>query len=87
MQFDWDVANTEHIARHDVLPSEAVEVFYSGPQVSEPQLVKGEERTRIIGRTAKGRVLEVVFTIRNDQVRVVIAFQANESARRRYERS
>ena len=62
MEFDWDEANTAHIARHGVRPEEAL----TDPRrlVFRIRSQRGEERWAALGATEAGRILFVVFTRR-----------------------
>lgn len=73
--FDWDRGNIEHVARHGVNPSEAEEAISNHPVVLATVLSSGEVRTVCAGRTASGRVLKVVFTLREGRIRVVTAHE------------
>ena len=75
LEFDWDEANTGHIALHSVLPEEAEQVILNDPVDMGIEIIKGEERFVSLGPTDKGRVLLVVSTSREDRVRVVTAFE------------
>ncbi|MBI4877620.1 MAG: BrnT family toxin [Acidobacteria bacterium] len=81
--FDWDEANIGHIARHGIAQEEAEEVIQAAEVVGESARL-GESRTVVIGETASGRTLVVVFTTRLDRIRVVTAYPANRSQRARY---
>lgn len=52
--FDWDEANTAHIAEHGVLPSEAEEVVLNSPLDVEYTIRNGEVRLRQAGETLAG---------------------------------
>lgn len=80
----WDLTNTNHIARHDVLPEEAEYVILNHPLDLERQFRNGEQRTYHLGETEDGRVLVVVATMRDDLIRVVIAHPADRDMRRSY---
>jgi uncharacterized DUF497 family protein len=82
--FDWDQANTEHIASHGVSPSEIAEVFANDEVGIEYDVIGGEERWTVVGETDRVRVLIVVYTIREDLVRVATAFEASSRMRERY---
>ena len=74
MEFDWDRANVEHIARHGVRPEEVEEAFANDPLlVLTIQERSGEERFLCAGRTRNGRPLQFVYTVRNSKIRVVTA--------------
>jgi len=46
--------------------------------------VNGEERRKLLGKTAAGRYLVVVFTIRGRLLRTVTAYDMNATERRKY---
>jgi len=52
--------------------------------VAEVDEIAGEERSRVIGMTRKGRVLTVAFTFRGDAIRPVTAFDAVARDQRSY---
>jgi hypothetical protein len=81
IRFEWDDGNTDHIARHGVTPVEAEEVIAGDPIVLQVQYRYGERRVLCAGKTAKGRAIAVVYTVREGRVRVVTAFPAKRSLR------
>ena len=81
LQFEWNEGNTNHIARHGVTSEEAEEVITGDPTVLQVQFRSGERRILCAGRTAKGRVIAVVYTDRKGRVRVVTAFPAKRSVK------
>ncbi|GAA5513652.1 hypothetical protein Dcar01_02396 [Deinococcus carri] len=88
MEFHWDDANTEHIARHDVEPEEAEEAATDPRRLAAPayRAQNGERRQAVTGKTEGGRILTVILTRRGDLFRVVTAREANPSERRAYRR-
>jgi uncharacterized DUF497 family protein len=81
LRFEWNEGNTNHIARHGVTPGEAEEVIAGNPIILEVQFRNREQRILCAGRTAKGRALAVVYTLRKGRVRVVTAFPAKRSVK------
>lgn len=75
LNFDWDDANIDHIAEHDVAPEEAEEVVLGNPLGTGFEMVDGEDRWSYVGETNEGRLLRVVITIRDERMRVVTAFE------------
>ncbi len=73
MFFDWDEANTNHIAKHGVEPYEAEEVVTNDPIDLSEGFRNGEERSEQIGETNNGRILRVLTTLRNSKIRVITA--------------
>jgi len=87
--FDWDESNTvKNWERHRVTPEEAEDVFFY-----EPLVVRGdvghssrEKRYRAMGRTSRGRLLFVAFTIRRKLIRVISVRDANRRETEEYRR-
>lgn len=85
--FDWDDANLDHIAEHDVEPWEVEEVFGDSDRQPAPAYSTPSERRRaIVGMGYGGRILYVVYTVRRGLIRVVTAREAEERFRRLYRR-
>ena len=74
--FDWDDANIDHIAEHDVEPEEAEEVILGDPLDAGFEVVDGEDRWSYVGETSEGRILRVAITLRGERMRVVTAYDA-----------
>ena len=73
--FDWDDANRNHLARHDVRPEEAEQAILDPRALLlEIEVSRGEDRTKAVGMTASGRVLAVVFTLPGEAVRPITAY-------------
>ena len=87
LNFDWDDANRDHLARHGVKLQEAEEVVLGDPLDIEMQTAEGsgeEERLLQIGETAKGRILQLLTTWRVGQVRVISAWDAPKQLKTYY---
>jgi len=88
-EFDWDEGNrTKSAAKHAVRTAEAEEIFALGqaaPLGVQISPVAHEERLGIVGPTSKGRLLHVVFTIRDGKVRPISARPAHKKERELYE--
>jgi uncharacterized DUF497 family protein len=76
-EFDCDEANLSHIAAHEVSAEEAEQVLNNDPLELDVQHVQGEERFPAVGVTNNGRFLVVIVTERNQKVRVVTAYPAD----------
>lgn len=89
-EFGWDEENIGHLAKHNVKPVEFEQVMYNDPLDTDYQVTDDEERYRLVGTTAKGSILTIVWTPRGDKVRPVAAFDAgttDKKAFREWERS
>lgn len=86
--FEWDEANIEHIAQHNVIPSEAEEVFFDTNNVlnEDTKHSIAENRFIIIGKTKKKRLLYQVFTKRGKKIRVISARDINKKEVQLYEK-
>jgi len=78
--FEWDEANIEHVARHNVIPEEAEEVFFDKNNALDEDIKHStvEKRFIIIGKTQKGRLLYQIFTRRGDKLRVISSRDINK---------
>lgn len=87
--FEWDKGNSEkNEKKHGVEIKEVEEVFEqkSAIPLGEQIAPKVEEkRFGIIGPTKKGRILQIVFTIREGKVRPISARPAHKKEKKQYE--
>jgi len=86
--FEWDEANIDHIARHNVTPAESEEVFFDTKNVLDEDIEHSivEDRFIIIGKTKEGRLLYQVFTKRGNKIRVISARDINKKGVELYEK-
>lgn len=89
LTFEWDFrkAKANH-AKHRVSFEEAVTAFGDplGRMQSDPRHSVGEERLVLLGRSAAGRLLAVMFTDRGaSRLRVISARLATRRERTTYE--
>ena len=88
LEFEWDKANIAHIAKHNVSPQEAEDIFFDKNNVTDEDLKHSfvEPRFLIIGRTSKKRILYQVFTIRGTKIRVISSRDINRKEVQLYEK-
>ncbi len=88
VDFDWDDANVEHIARHNVTPAEAEDVFFDIDNVLDEDIEHSiaENRFIIIGKTRKKRLLYQIFTKRGNKIRVISSRNINKKEVELYEK-
>ena len=88
MRFEWDDNKAESNAvKHGITFEEAVTVF-ADPYLlftQDSQHSQGEEREWAIGATENGLVAVVVFTMRDDQMRIISARIATKRECQSYE--
>jgi uncharacterized DUF497 family protein len=74
--FEWDVGNaTKSWAKHTVSQAECEQAFFNSPLVlaADPAHSSREPRFFALGRTDEGRLLLLVFTLRDTLIRVISA--------------
>ncbi len=88
--FQWDEGNSEkNWLAHKVTRAECEQVFFNRLLVApgNGRDAGWERRYYLLGQTDAGRRLFVVFTIRDDLVRVISARDMSRRERRIYERA
>ncbi len=86
--FDWDKGNRgKNWKKHKVTDLECEEIFFNEPltigEDKSHSIV--EKRYSVLGKTDTGRLLCVIFTIRDDKIRVISVRPMNKRERRKYE--
>jgi uncharacterized DUF497 family protein len=84
-EFQWDAANIDHIGQHGVSPEEAEEAYLDERRRGMPVYPHPkEQRWGLLGRTAAGRHLFLVYTRRAGDVRIISARDATTTEKRQY---
>lgn len=84
--YDPNKAARNPIEHDGVTFEEAQAVLYDPWTLTRQDMdTEGEQRFVTLGMGAKGRVLVVVYTYRGETIRIISAWKANQSQRRRYE--
>lgn len=89
-EFEWDEGNEEkNWRKHKVATKESEEVFANTPlfMFPDPRHSQKEERFVAYGRTKTGRHLTLVFTKRENRIRVISARDQNKNERRYYDQN
>lgn len=87
--FDWDLWDiVKNVDKNQVENKECEDVFFNQPQLVEfdekHSLV--ENRYKILGLTDRGRWLIVVFTIRNNKIRIISARDLSKKEKLQFEK-
>ena len=85
MDFEWDDNKARtNLNKHRVDFADAVAVFEDESAMTIPDPYSGEERLVTMATDSLGRVLVVVYTVRNDSIRIISARKAIPSESREY---
>jgi len=86
-EFDWDEGNRDKNLKHAVQNWECEQIFFNEPLVvlDDPKHSIAEDRLAAFGRTDNGRMLVVIYTMRNQKIRVISARDMNKKERQFYE--
>lgn len=81
--FEWDEGNLEHIKKHRVNLEECQEVFFNKPLLlsKDEEHSEGEERFKALGVTNNKRLILLVFTLRNNKIRIISGRDQNKKER------
>ncbi len=85
--FEWDEGNSEKSRiRHNVMQGECEQVFFNEPIMMFSDVKHSQEEIRwyLLGKTDSERFLFVVFTIRNNKIRIISARDMNKKEREVY---
>lgn len=88
VQFTWDPGKAAaNLSKHGVSFEDASTVFRNpvAKVLPDPTHSEQEQRSLIIGHSAGGRLLLVVFTESGDRIRIISARDASARERREYE--
>jgi len=87
--FEWDQYNSQkNWEKHKVTPAECEQAFFNRPIViiEDVKHSQSEKRFYALGKTDLRRKLFIVFTIRNNLIRVISARNMNRKEKRSYEK-
>ena len=88
VEFDWDKGNSEkNWIKHQVTIQEAEEAFADGNKIAflDVKHLGQEERFFLLGKTFINRLLAIVYTRRDERVRVISVRDANKKEVKIYE--
>lgn len=89
ISFDWDESNIEkNWKKHKVHYREAEEVFSNRQLKLFEDIKHSQKENRLIalGSTNQNRLLYIIFTMRNQKIRIISARDQSKKERRLYEK-
>ncbi len=88
LEFQWDKGNIDKsLKKHGIENEEAESVFFDENSVFSEDIKhsRTEKRYQILGRSERNILLNVIFTLRGNKIRVISARKVNNKERRLYE--
>ena len=84
--FEWDEYNKTKIRlKHNTTPEDAEQTFFNERLIIFDEKHSAiERRYQLIGTSNGGRILLIVFTVRNNKIRVISARSASKKERNFY---
>lgn len=83
-EFDWDEHNKRHLAKHGISSAEAEDVLSGNHILLEYQMDGDEQRWVAVGATRAGRILNIVFAVRDEAVRPITGWAAEKETTELY---
>lgn len=87
--FDWDKGNElKNWSKHQVIKQECEEIFFNQPLIVayDKKHSAYEERLYCLGTANKGKKLFLVFTVRNNKIRVISARNMSKNEKEVYKK-
>ena len=85
MGYEWDPKKAkQNLRKHGIAFSDAASVFFDDSANTIEDINPEEERFATLGMDALGRVLVLVYTWREDNIRMISARKATEKERKQY---
>ncbi len=82
--FDWDRHNLRKIKAHRLTRVEVEDALSRDPMLIYEQDAEGEVRYVYYGETERSGMIAVVFTERDDKIRVITAYELDAGQKRDY---
>ena len=86
--FEWDSGNkNKNLKKHKVSDNECEQVFFNQPFICEFDQVHSDNEPRFyaLGKTDSDRRLFLVYTVRNQLIRVISAREMNRNEKKYYD--
>jgi uncharacterized DUF497 family protein len=77
-EFDWDEQNEGHLRNHGISRSDAEDVLSGNHILLEYQIEGNEQRWVAVGATRTGRILVIVFAVRDEAIRPITGWAADK---------
>lgn len=87
--FEWDESNSQKPKKHGLTLEETEEAFFDDNKIifADWEHSKAEQRITLLGKTKKGKLLNITYTIRGSKIRVITARPINKKEVKLYEKA
>jgi uncharacterized DUF497 family protein len=83
-ELDWDQHNEAHLAKHGITRRETEDVLLGNHLLLEYQTEGDEQRWIAVGATRTGRILTIVFAMRDGTMRPITGWAADKETSAMY---
>ncbi|MDD5147667.1 MAG: BrnT family toxin [Candidatus Daviesbacteria bacterium] len=89
IEFEWNEGNREKPKKHGLTPEETEEAFFDNNKVvfGDWKHSEAEQRITLLGKTKKGLLLNITYTVRKNKIRVITARPINRKEVPLYEKT
>lgn len=86
-EFEWDKGNSEKPRKHSLTLEETEEAFLDDNKVifGDWKHSVTEQRITLLGKTSKGQLLNITYTMRGNKIRIITARPVNKKEVKLYE--
>ena len=87
--FEWDEGNSNKPKKHGLTLEETEEAFFDDNKIifADWKHSVTEQRTTLLGKTKKGKLLNITYTIRDSKIRIITARPLNKKEVKLYEKA
>lgn len=88
-EFEWDKGNTGKPKKHGLTLEETEEVFFDDHKIifTDWKHSVKEPRITLLGKTKRGKLLNITYTVRDNKIRIITARPINKKEVKLYEES
>ncbi len=89
VEFEWDEGNSEKPKKHRLTLTETEEAFFDENKVifTDWKHSATEQRITLLGKTKRGRLLNITYAIRAKKIRIITARPINRKEVSLYEKT
>ena len=89
VEFEWDMGNSEKPKKHGLTLEETEEAFFDDNKIvfGDWKHSTDEKRNTLLGKTKRGKLLNITYTVRRNKIRVITARPVNRKEVPLYEKA